>query len=125
MTLNEILQAIIDGKSLQIISHGAVIDIHHGNQFYYLHSEPLKNFRIKPETVTINGFEVPAPLKKLPQGQLFYAESPHDLIYVESYRGNVSSEWEDRALSRGLIHATAENAIMSCKARLGIDPYKD
>lgn len=125
MTLNEILQAIIDGKELQLKVSVGWQFLETSEVLYYLVEEhPLTSFRIKPSTVTINGFEVPAPLKTAVVGHV-YGESPYkECFYNERYYHTTSS-WDQTGLQRGLIHSTKENAIMSCKARLGIDPYKD
>jgi hypothetical protein len=81
-------------------------------------------YRRKPQTVNINGFEVPAPLKETPSLRRYYIELAHTSSF---YSGET---WEDtgtdrRWLKRGIAHATKEAAIASCKARLGIDPNGD
>ena len=83
-------------------------------------------YRIKPETVTINGFEVPAPLKVFPSHDVTtFVESPWMECFFCGMHCNAPEGAELRYLDRGLLHATKENAVASCKARLGIDPYKD
>lgn len=125
MTLNEILQAIIDGKQLQFKVDVGYQSINTEEAICYLSAGyNMGHFRIKPATVTINGFEVPAPLRTAVVGHV-YSESPYkDCFYNERYYYTTSS-WDQTGLQRGMIHSTKENAIMSCKARLGIDPYKD
>lgn len=81
-------------------------------------------YRRKPQTVTINGFEVPAPLKVAPDGGRYYIEYvDEDCFYSHSiWSGHT---YDRKCLKRGIAHATKEGAIASCKARLGIDPNGD
>lgn len=77
-------------------------------------------YRRKPQTVTISGFEVPAPLKAF-KAEYYYVESPACReLYWEAKKGD--SKLDSCRLERGIAHSTKEGAIASCKARLGIDP---
>jgi hypothetical protein len=75
------------------------------------------------ETRIINGFEVPAPEKKAPKHNTTYYLASPDMRHFhscESWDGNtVDKLW----LERGLVFLTAEDAIATAKAMLGIDPY--
>ena len=75
-------------------------------------------YRRKPRTININGFEVPEPLRVAPE-----IGTPYFLvdINIESridkiFWGNDKSD--ERWLSRGLIHLTKEAAELHAKALL-------
>lgn len=50
------------------------------------------DFRVKPETVTINGVEVPAPLRTLPESGVIYQIKPHRNIVSSLYVEEVTPE---------------------------------
>ena len=76
----------------------------------------------KPRTHIVNGFEVPEPMRKAPEGGgRYFIPSPTS--------GEWNSEWTwandgtDRCwLKRGLVHATKEAAIANAKAMCGVQP---
>lgn len=78
---------------------------------------PENEYRRKPKTVNINGFEVVQELfeEADPESNCF-VEDASDLEFY--FEGKISSH---RVL-RGIAHKTKESAVASCKARLGIDP---
>ena len=79
-------------------------------------------YRIKPRTITVNGFEVPEPMRAKPSvGDEYCVASPSDvgMHYCTLWSDD---EYENCRLSRGLCHATQEAAIAHAKAMLGIDP---
>jgi hypothetical protein len=78
-------------------------------------------YRRKPQTVTINGFEVPAPLKEGIKGVQYYIEQPDNHAFFNDYSW-ADDDFDLRCLDRSIAHTTKEGAIASCKARLGIDP---
>jgi hypothetical protein len=79
-------------------------------------------FRRKPQTITVNGFEVPKPMAQLPaHGTRVY----WPVLLAEEYC--FGTPWtngvpEQRAFARKLLHATPEAATAHAKAMLGIDP---
>lgn len=79
---------------------------------------PPWNFRIKPDIITINGREVPAPVREVPlRGTKYWV-----VDFVEE-RGYDNEIWEDfpaekRDLSRGLIHLTEDAARQHAEALL-------
>lgn len=83
----------------------------------------VTEYRLKQETVTINGFEVPAPLKEY-AGNRVYSEALESKSFCYPLEFSRENRIYRSRLHRGILHATKENAIASCKARLGIDPYK-
>lgn len=82
-------------------------------------------YRIKPRTITVNGFEVPEPMRETPEiGSQYWIATTTS----QSLAGDVV--WDaDIAdllwLSRGICHSTKEAAIAHAKAMLGIDPNGD
>lgn len=83
---------------------------------------PTYEYRRKPVTINVNGFDVPAPLKTMPTQGAVWLVVPHAEEYTSSY-GADGQDWKRIAASRGLFHATKEAAVAHAKAMLGIDPY--
>ena len=82
------------------------------------------NSRRKQKTHVVNGFTVPEPLREAPpKNSMYYIEEPADSEFCRGYEWD--SDFDARCMRRGIAHATKEGAIANCKARLGIDPYKD
>lgn len=76
-----------------------------------------------PKTRIVNGFDVPNPIKVLPEkGFLYYLADPtcSALSYSCIWSGN---ELAERYFNRGLCFTTEEAAVANAKAMLGIDPY--
>ena len=83
---------------------------------------PENEYRRKPRTHTVNGFEVPEPMREKPEvGAKFYLPMPSapDFQAEDMW---TDSTWCDHLLERGLVHATKEAAIQNAKAMLGIAP---
>lgn len=97
-----------------------------GGVGWYTKSYPdlsgVYEYRIKPHTITVNGFEVPEPIREKPsEGDEYFLSVPLDydmFSAVDWYNDEEHNRW----LSRGLCHATKEAAIAHAKAMLGIDP---
>lgn len=83
-------------------------------------------YRRKPEppkTITVNGFEVPAPLTTAPkEGDLVWVASTRTHGFAAKVR--YVSGWDSHNFKRSLLHATREAAVAHAKAMLGIDPSK-
>ena len=78
-------------------------------------------YRHKPKTIMVNGFEVPAPLDEMPQdGDVVWVPNPlnRDFVSYLFFRGTVGA----LGFARGLLHTTNEAAVAHAKAMLGIDP---
>ena len=73
-------------------------------------------------TISVNGFEVPAPITCPPEMEAGYYVA--DIMDKEYYRLWVwCDDFIDKlALERGLAHPTKEAAVAHAKAMLGIDP---
>lgn len=76
------------------------------------------NYRIKPATITVNGFEVPAPLSSVGSQIPAYMADVNSAdgvtrcyVKVDSFR---------LAIRRGLMHSTAKAASTHAAAMLGM-----
>lgn len=82
------------------------------------------SFRRKPEppkTITVNGFEVPAPITEPPaESTLVWFAAPTIPDFAAKVRYLL--EWDIHKFERGLLHTTKEAAVAHAKAMLGIDP---
>lgn len=79
---------------------------------------PDYQYRRKPRTITINGREVPEPMRQAPKvGDTFYSAVifSNGLSYEFRWAGSATDR---RILSRGLAHATEEAAIAHAEALL-------
>lgn len=113
----DILRAIADGKLIQRFhpqkdrwekSEFPLNDIVHGYKL-----------RIKPETITINGHEVPCPVREPLEYQDGYyvpCVSNKERFAIFSWRPSCGDD--SRLLSLGLIHLTPEAAIAHAEALL-------
>lgn len=79
-------------------------------------------YRRKPKTIKVNGFEVPEPLKEVADGATVWLAVCHQEKFVEWYDYWKNESWIELALQRGLLHETKEAAVAHAKAMLGIDP---
>lgn len=79
-------------------------------------------YRVKPKTILVNGFEVSEPMREAPKdGQRYFLASPASRLYFTSSDWN-DEDFDQRYMSRCLVHATKSAAIAHAKAMLGIDP---
>lgn len=78
---------------------------------------PNLKYRQKAKQISINGIEVPAPLRKANYGDKFYVVSPtneggcFESIYTDH-------TIDDFRLANGLCHSSKDAAIIHCKALL-------
>lgn len=79
-------------------------------------------YRRKPKTIKVNGFDVPEPLKEITDGAIVWLASCHHEKFSDWYNYSEDTSWKRRALARGLFHTTKEAAVAHAKAMLGIDP---
>lgn len=75
-------------------------------------------FRLKPRTITINGHEVPEPMRVAPKWIAgYYMPDLIDSTYVAtSYWGD--DKYDEERLARGLCHLTREAAEAHARALL-------
>lgn len=72
------------------------------------------NYRLKPRTINVNGFEVPEPIRQMSVGNIYYiVKTP----FVEGITCN-SEPYETQLISSGVVHLTRENAEKHLEALL-------
>lgn len=122
----EILRAIADGKTVQILNKNIPsslwqdIDEHETLGFILEGRREGRSYelRIKPETININGHELPAPVREplevgTPYWQPLIGSSKLEAAWV--WRAH---EVDTFLLKRGLIQLTKEAAIAHAEALL-------
>jgi hypothetical protein len=82
-------------------------------------------YRRKPEVITINGIEVPVPMRIAPPvgTPFFYVEIFSEDIFIRSRWGG--RDWDRRLLSRGLCHLTEAAAIKHAEALLSFTKVQE
>jgi len=83
---------------------------------------------IKPQTITVNGFEIEAPIDNMPTDEInIYSVSFCNSAFYDVMRRSLVGNCNlfTMLISRGVCHLTKENAIAHAKAMLGIDPEGD
>lgn len=118
----EVFQALADGKEIEVkVLIGDAAQVWQTVTAFkvceLISTEfDVARFRIKPETVTINGRKVPKPETEAPKiGKIYYCAS----VFYEG--GYDVSRWDgdtadERLLQRGLVHLTKEAAIAHAEA---------
>lgn len=83
------------------------------------------NLKPHKDMLIINGFEVPKGLTDKPvHGTTIFVEFANDKEFYKAYPW--FNEVQDNSwIVRGIVHTDKDSAVKSCKARLGIDPYKE
>ena len=78
--------------------------------------QPLLQYRRKPKTININGFEVPEPYRgEIKEGQKYYSVDPQ--VFLFQYGTTWCDDSIDRRCKdRGFIHLTQEAAVLHSKA---------
>jgi hypothetical protein len=134
LTPKEALQALLAGKKLNSLNDGAVYILHNGyiydvqeDGYYYLNNREINLARLEliPSTISVNGIDVPEPLRETPKYK--------DNIYIanlDDVSGCIVSEWtnsvwQQRALERGIVHSTKEAAIAHADAILSASIIKE
>ena len=73
-----------------------------------------EEFRVKPATITVNGIEVPEPLREAPDvGSTYWVVSPYGGAVKMRYRADNE---DAHALKSGLCHATEDAALAHFEA---------
>lgn len=75
-------------------------------------------YRRKPRTININGFEVPEPVREpLENGQEYYDVSigSTDNVVKYTWRGE---SWDFHTMDKGIVHITKEAAMLHAEALL-------
>ena len=82
-------------------------------------------YRRKPKTISINGFDVPEAVKEpLEKYAQYYAVNFGEIDHVSSYTW-INDGVDNRCLKSGVIHLTKESAIQHAKALLSFTELKE
>ena len=123
-TSKEMQLKIIDKMKDNVVNGECAFEgIQQNGDYGWLSFRTLKDmmdveYRIKPETITINGVEIPKPLSELD----IKNSSTDDVFYVPSYNSSLFISFSRMYILRGgdiLVYATKEEAIA---ARLAAEP---
>ncbi len=115
-----VLQAMIDGVAIQRQRNdGPWVGQTYAETLREISNEvyPANKYRAKPRAITINGFEVPEPVRKpLEHGQRYYLADTADDGVTKWYwdDGDADNIW----LNRGLIHLDEGAALLHVEALL-------
>lgn len=114
--LLHIFEALASGKKVQQLVEGDWIDKH---DFSFVDG---CEWRVKPEIIIVNGFEVPKPMREEPDvGSAYYITSFDTVDGYEKYHW-FGDDIEQLWMSKGICHFTKEAAIAHAKAMLGVKP---
>jgi hypothetical protein len=108
----DLIHAWADGAEIQVFERGEWKPVVGNSPYWLVDSQ----YRIKPKTILINGFEVPEPVRKALHGQIlwtFGTGSENGFSYPHQ-----NSARDIERLKAGLVHATKEDAELHRKALL-------
>jgi hypothetical protein len=123
----EVLEALLAGETLVDLKDDKITRRLEGDSIIDQNSISedaiaLEDWKIKPKTISINGFEVPEPVKEpLPVGKRFFIPNlavTHPQSTLSSFTFWSGVEADMIWLQRGLIHLTEEAAIEHAKVLL-------
>lgn len=121
----EILHAIADGKQIQYRDDlGCWVNTHERAIITELHNgRGLDRYRVKPPTILINGIEVPAPLREIPEkmnGVVLYHPAflagrfeLESMLVGQTIAGSIFS---NNLLRLGILHKTFDATLAHAKA---------
>ena len=128
----DILIARSEGKTIEFQSSGC--DPQGGRWHDMCHAHPevtselfsgghRYRYRVRAETIQVNGVSVPEPLRKAPPvGTPVFTVSPSsEKGYVPGFWN--TTDYHERALALGLVHASATNA--ACHAAAMVRSSRD
>ena len=117
----DLLRAIADGRQMQgrLPEDGCDwFDIYPDQAIGAIASDYSMKVRIKPDTVTINGIECPAPMTEVPEmGSCYYAPTPTCEAKFTPW-GWSNDASDQRLFAEGLCFATAEDAAAAAWAMI-------
>ena len=90
----EILRAIADGKEIEWLDCDGVWSSQEANEALSEIADTLlapESYRVKPETININGIEVPKPLAELQEETLFWPSFTHTRPMKTGLRKNFAT----------------------------------
>lgn len=118
----EILRAIADGEEVQYLNKvfNEWMGVSHASALRFIYEEKFEPdyIRVKPQTININGYEIPEPLMIVPEvNTTVFIADPCNINLVVEFRtggGSLSKE----KFNTGLCHSTKEAAVIHAKALL-------
>ena len=121
LTIQEALQAIIDGKKVETKGVNAACNgewrlLNEHNTSIDVLTSGLFMFRLAQEMITVGDVSFPMPESEPLKGdEQYWVAAPTVAAYTASvsWTGDQFDKW---ALSRGLVHRSKENAIKHSKA---------
>lgn len=127
MTFQEWCKEIL--PIVQAGANGEEIEYLHQGKFWSTKVFPTleyeTEYRIKPKTIKVNGFDVPEPVRNpLNKGDMYYMPNTYSERFYRKFTWMNDMD-DKRSLERNLIHMTEKAAVAHAKAMLGIDPNKE
>lgn len=124
MTIQEQAQAWL--PIIEAMAKGETVQVFNGEWVDKVVPDLISgvSYRIAPETIIVNGFEIEAPMKEAPyiDEPVFFSDATHPLFCDGCKWGG--SLFHLNLLARGICHKTRAAAIAHAKAMIGIDPNK-
>lgn len=128
-THKEMFEALLAGETLEELNE-YTLRLHEDNLLFKnkegliapLNNLYLRNpmdWRIKPKTININGFEVPEPLREKPERDTdYYVPTISDFnSFINEYTWE-GDHIDNKFFSKGFIHLTEDAAELHAKALL-------
>ena len=119
--MKEILQALIDGEHIEFATVGNWATSTTANTLSVLRQwsfgHTSVSLRIKPQTIQIGEFTVPAPLRKPPSNSYYYANVTFGEVEQINWEGTGD---ENTWLANGVLFSTKRGAEMFLAAILSL-----
>lgn len=115
----ETLVDLYDAKITRRLDGDSIID----ENFIRENAIALLDWKIKPKTININGYEVPEPIRVKPRvGDIYYIASLTSGIVQSYFFGD--NTIETRWFNQGLAHKTREAAELHLEALLSFTKHE-
>jgi hypothetical protein len=124
----EVLEALLAGETLVDVADSGISIRFNGTNILDQESDEqeticLFDWKIKPKTININGYEVPEPIRVKPRvGDIYYTASLTNEM-IDSYffaDDTIDNRW----LRQGLLHKTKEAAELHLEALLSFTKHE-
>lgn len=118
----EILQAVLDGKDIRSTDiYSRFYDVTTYEEFI-VNAFYSRRIEVKPRTITVNGIEVPEPMKVRPEeGTLYYTSSTNPEQFLK-WRGD---NFDETCFNDGICHSTPEAATLHWEAMIAPSKIKN
>ena len=124
----EVLEALLAGETLVDVADSGITIRFNGTNILDQESEEqeticLFDWKIKPRTININGYEVPEPLSNLVITERYYLPYlPDGNIYEFTFDNSIINS--NRWVTLGLVHKTREAAELHLEALLSFTKHE-